>query len=274
MRAKVLLTLLVAPALAGCPFMTAQPTARVHSQAYAGQMPLRVLNASSRAICYVHIAPPAGGDWGDDWLGSSETIPSGMMKQLGVAPGAYNVRLDDCQHSPMQVLMALDLTAPREVVIHDGAPPALAPTAGFTRLELVAMSPLPQPTVVSDGSGGGAGYDSAPPPPAASFEASGSGRAVAATPAPPAGPAHYSLTLHNSCPRTVGLYHGTGSGRPPFASGTYGSIGSNTTESFSGFAPETFWIVDDSRNGVSSFTASGGSQRVEIVSSCSGFGAY
>lgn len=264
MRRASLLVLLLAPALPACPFVQPQPTATAYSRMYAGPVAVRVLNASARPICFVHVSPAGQGDWGDDWLGSSETIPSGMMRQLGVAPGVYDVRLDDCQQSPVQMQMAVDLRAPVELVVFESAPPPLAPTPGFARLQLVAMRPLPQASYASSSS-------SEPAPPAVSFD--GGGRGAAPEPATPAGPEHYSLTLHNSCSQTVGLYHGTGGGRPPFATGTYGSIGSNTTESFSGFAPETFWIVDESRNGVSSFTASGGSQRIEITSGCSGFAA-
>ena len=81
-------------------------------------------------------------------------------------------------------------------------------------------------------------------------------------------PQNYSLTLKNNCSESVDLFVGD---KPKFGSGTYSSIGSNTIRSFSGFAPETIWIVDDSRNGVSSYTAQAGSQRVEILDSCTGF---
>ena len=263
--------LLAIPALAGCLLAPQTAPTNAYSRMYAGPTAVNLLNASARPICYVHIAPAGQVDWGDDWLSSSETVPSGTMRQLGVAPGVYNVRFDDCAHSPVQLQNGIDLSGPREILVYEaGSPPAIPPTPGVARIELVAMRPLPPPVVVAD-AGGGGGWSSsastassAPPPPAV----------AASAPAAPAGPSTYSLTLHNSCSRSVGLFHGTGSSRPPFASGTYGSIGANTTQSFSGFAPETFWITDESRNAVSSFTASGGSQRIEVLSSCSGFAPY
>ena len=91
-----------------------------------------------------------------------------------------------------------------------------------------------------------------------------------AQPAPaPSGPAHYSITIHSDCDRTLGLYQGDGT--PPYGSGTYGSIGSNTTTSYSGFAPANFCVMDDQRNALGCYTATGGSVRVEIPSTCSGF---
>jgi hypothetical protein len=94
---------------------------------------------------------------------------------------------------------------------------------------------------------------------------------AAAPPAEPApsGPAHYSISIHSDCDRTLGLYQGDGT--PPYGSGTYGSIGSNTTTSYSGFAPENFCVMDEQRNALGCYTASGGSVRVEIPSTCSGF---
>jgi len=83
-----------------------------------------------------------------------------------------------------------------------------------------------------------------------------------------AGPQNYSLDLKNECRETVNLFIGD---RPPFSSGTYTTLGSNTSTSYTGFAPETIWIVDDSRNPVSSYSVGAGSQRVQILESCTGF---
>jgi hypothetical protein len=83
----------------------------------------------------------------------------------------------------------------------------------------------------------------------------------------PSGPSRWSLTLHNDCRSTVKLFLGQ---KPKFGSGTYTTLGSNNTTSYSGNAGDMIWIVDDSQNGVSSLSPSG-SQRMKITSSCSGF---
>jgi hypothetical protein len=78
---------------------------------------------------------------------------------------------------------------------------------------------------------------------------------------------NYSLSLKNNCPHTVRLFIGD---KPKYGSGKYTTVSSNSITSYSGFAPQTFWIVDKSDNGISSFTATG-RHNVQITSSCSGF---
>jgi len=114
-------------------------------------------------------------------------------------------------------------------------------------------------------SGGSGGYASTS---AGGYEPTSAGGYESAS----SGSTFFSMTLHNSCSSTVNLY--VGDGTPPFGSGTYTSIGSNTTQSESGSVPETFWIVDESRNPISSFSPQAGSQSIQILSSCSGFAPY
>jgi len=84
------------------------------------------------------------------------------------------------------------------------------------------------------------------------------------------GPSTYSLRLHNSCSKPVLLFFGD---KPKFGSGRKERLGTNNTTSYSGGAPQTVWIIDESENGLSSFVASG-SQSMQITSSCTGFSRY
>jgi hypothetical protein len=84
------------------------------------------------------------------------------------------------------------------------------------------------------------------------------------------GPAMFSLTLHNSCSKTVKLFFGR---EPRYGSGTYSSLGGNSVTSYTGRAGDMIWIVDDSQKGVSSISPSG-NQNMQITASCSGFGPY
>ncbi|MCA9695760.1 MAG: hypothetical protein KC636_39650, partial [Myxococcales bacterium] len=59
--------------------------------------------------------------------------------------------------------------------------------------------------------------------------------------------------------------------KPKFGSGTYSSLSANTTTSKQMQQGDMIWIVDDSQNGLSSFSAGAGSQTVEILPSCTGF---
>lgn len=83
-------------------------------------------------------------------------------------------------------------------------------------------------------------------------------------------PSTWSLTLHNSCSKTVKLFFGD---KPKFGSGKYTTLGSNNVTSYTGSPGDMIWIVDDSENGISSMNPSG-RQNMQITSSCSGFSPY
>lgn len=135
-----------------------------------------------------------------------------------------------------------------------------------------ASQPGPPPTYASnDGYGGGGdpyggGGGSAPPP---SFDSPSSGSSDPG-PSQPAAPSVVSITLRNTCSQTVKLFFGD---KPKFGSGTYSSLSSNTSTSYSKQPGDMIWIVDDSQNGISSVTIEGGMRTVEITSDCSGFSA-
>lgn len=81
---------------------------------------------------------------------------------------------------------------------------------------------------------------------------------------------YYSFSIKNECPRTVKMFINSG-GNPRFSSGESETMSSNSISSFSGTGPKTFWIVNESGEGVSSFTASGGQRDMRILASCTGF---
>lgn len=80
--------------------------------------------------------------------------------------------------------------------------------------------------------------------------------------------AHFSISLKNECSQTVKLFIGE---TPKFGSGTSTSVSSNSINSYSGSGSQTYWIVDDSGNGISSYSARPGSQSLRILPSCTGF---
>ncbi len=96
--------------------------------------------------------------------------------------------------------------------------------------------------------------------------AAGGGGAPA--PAPPAGPIVVSVSLKNTCPKTVRLFFGD---KPKFGSGRYTTLGSNTITSESMQEGDMIWIVDESENGLSSTSVSQGGRNLEILPSCTGF---
>lgn len=81
----------------------------------------------------------------------------------------------------------------------------------------------------------------------------------------PAPPKPVSVTLRNKCAETVKIFFGD---KPKFGSGTYSTLSSNSSTSHSFMPGDMFWIVDDSQNGVSSFTVADGTKTIEIESGC------
>jgi hypothetical protein len=120
--------------------------------------------------------------------------------------------------------------------------------------------------------GGGAGSSTMPssggPPPSGSYQAQPAA-AGGPTSSAPAAPAQVSVDLHNDCPNEVKLFLGE---KPKWGSGTYTSLGSNTTTSYSMKPGDMIWIVDEGQNGISSMSAGTGTfQNMKITQSCSGF---
>lgn len=84
----------------------------------------------------------------------------------------------------------------------------------------------------------------------------------------PSGPAVVSVRLRSSCSKTVKVFFGK---TPKFGSGTTTPIGGNSVQSRQMKEGDMMWIVDDSGNGLASFTVSQGTREVEITSSCTSF---
>jgi hypothetical protein len=64
-----------------------------------GAPALVIQNSSSQAICFVYFSPSSQGTWGDDRLGSSETIGAGATRGWNVPSDNYDVKLEDCNHN-------------------------------------------------------------------------------------------------------------------------------------------------------------------------------
>jgi hypothetical protein len=60
---------------------------------------LVIQNQSSQAICFVYFSASSQGTWGEDRLGSSETIAAGTTRGWNVPSDNYDVKLEDCSHN-------------------------------------------------------------------------------------------------------------------------------------------------------------------------------
>ena len=120
-------------------------------------------------------------------------------------------------------------------------------------------------------SGGGAPYagnTGGDPDAEAGGAPAGEAPAGPAGPARPAGPQTVSVTIRSSCPRTVKVFYGE---KPKFGSGTNSTISSNSVQSHTFRAGDSFWIIDDSENGLAQYRIQPSTSTIEIGSSCTSF---
>ncbi len=119
-------------------------------------------------------------------------------------------------------------------------------------------------------------------PGAAGSPTAGAPNAAAATPAstptpspaavasesakPAASPSSVSVTIRNSCGKTVKVFFGN---KPKFGSGTYSTASSNSVQSHSFRPGDLFWIVDQSENGLASVEVKDSTREIEIRGGCS-----
>lgn len=80
-----------------------------------GSPGITVTNRSSTVICFVNISSSSDNDWGGDRLGSSETIGAGASRSWTVDSGAWDVRLQDCQHNNLAERRGISVSGPTQV---------------------------------------------------------------------------------------------------------------------------------------------------------------
>lgn len=88
---------------------------------------LVVENASSQAIRFVYFSEVSDDDWGDDRLGSSETIRAGRDRSWDVQAGRYHVKVELADGQVLDSLEEYDVRVGEEeiCVISDGGGAAL-----------------------------------------------------------------------------------------------------------------------------------------------------
>ncbi|MCU0521614.1 MAG: serine/threonine protein kinase [Anaerolineae bacterium] len=63
------------------------------------QFSVTLANESPYEVCFVYISPADADSWGDDWLASDETIPSGQEREFVVAQGSYDLLARACDRA-------------------------------------------------------------------------------------------------------------------------------------------------------------------------------
>lgn len=72
---------------------------------------LTLVNQSGQTVCYVYISPVTDTTWGEDQLDASEVIDAGSSRTFDVAPGAYDLRADDCSRAVLAEERGVTVTA-------------------------------------------------------------------------------------------------------------------------------------------------------------------
>ena len=76
-------------------------------------------NQSSVDVCYVFISPSDSDDWGDDWMGGNENVPSGERRLFYVSPGTYDLLAQDCDRQDLVKVSDVDLMNGRPWILSD-----------------------------------------------------------------------------------------------------------------------------------------------------------
>ncbi len=80
---------------------------------------LYVDNTSDSEVCYVFISASAGDEWGDDWMGSNETIMTGMTRIFYVRPGTYDMMVRDCNDELLAEQYEVDLSSDKTWTLYN-----------------------------------------------------------------------------------------------------------------------------------------------------------
>jgi hypothetical protein len=73
---------------------------------------LTLVNNSSSTVCYVYISPTTEDTWGDDQLGSTETISSGSQRVFNVSSGTYDLLAEDCDGNELATRWEVEISGP------------------------------------------------------------------------------------------------------------------------------------------------------------------
>ncbi len=72
---------------------------------------LLIDNGSSTEVCYVYISPSTSDQWGDDWMGSKESLQPGSTRIFYVTSGTYDLQVADCDGNSLSEEQGADLTS-------------------------------------------------------------------------------------------------------------------------------------------------------------------
>jgi len=68
-----------------------------------------LVNNTGEAVCYVYISPAESAEWGEDWLGTDETILPGASRTFQVPVGTYDLLAEDCDYNTLAEEYGVDI---------------------------------------------------------------------------------------------------------------------------------------------------------------------
>lgn len=85
-----------------------------------GLVALQVKNESSVEICYVYISDVTADSWGEDWLGTSESIAAqGGQRIFFLNPGTYDLLVQDCDGNDLVSEFQVEFQSDKDWTISD-----------------------------------------------------------------------------------------------------------------------------------------------------------
>jgi S1-C subfamily serine protease len=77
-------------------------------------------NESRDTICYIYFSPTTSSDWGSDYLGEGNRVEPGDSFEFEAEPGAYDLKLEDCDKNELDDMRDLELEEELEITYDSG----------------------------------------------------------------------------------------------------------------------------------------------------------
>ena len=111
---RALAPLAVAALLVGCGGGGYRP--RGFARRFGGDIQLTLVNDLGVTACFVRMGPSTEHSWGNDWLGASETIPSGAGRTFQVQGGpGWDVQVKACDQSILVEARGIPVMGPTQL---------------------------------------------------------------------------------------------------------------------------------------------------------------
>jgi hypothetical protein len=129
-----------APGPVVTPMQPAQP---------AGPVQVRLVNASGIEVCYLYVSV-AGDPWGDDQLGSEQTLPAGaeVVLELDGSIPYWDYKGEDCGHNVITDLRNQPIgPGVTWTILAPAGGIAVTPSGGYVATPTYDATPTPEPAV-------------------------------------------------------------------------------------------------------------------------------